>query len=354
VSGLRLPPVYYGAVDSTALWVRLLHDAWRWGLDEAEVRALRGTLDAAMSWIARSADEGEGVLRQGSGDAGLANQGWKDSDDSLRRADGSIAPGPAAFVESQAYAVSAARGAARLLEEVWGEDGTRWRGLGDELEDALREHFWVDAEVRHLAMALDRDGRHVDGLGSNMGHVLGTGSLSEAEARRTAHVLGRPDLSGEGGIRTLSRDNPAYNPIGYHTGSVWTHDNAVAALGLAHEGLDPTSVLRGIVEVGSALGDRLPELHAGEPLLGGPMPYPASCRPQAWAAASVGAVVEASLRLRPDAPRRSLRIDPVAPAPFGAMTVRGLRVGATEVAVRVDADGQVLDVDAPGLDVEIG
>lgn len=357
VTNLSLPPVYYGSVDATQLWIQLLHDAWRWGLSEATVRELRPNLDAALGWLRTQAEAGDGFLRYlDESGTGLANQGWKDSGDSMRRRDGSIAPAPIALVETQAYAVSAARGAAHLLESVWDEDGGVWREWADGLVGRIRERFWVDGgDVRHLAMALDGEGRRVDGLGSNMGHVLGRGVLNEAEARRTAHVLTRPDMLGPGGIGTLSRDNPAYNPVGYHTGSVWTHDNAITALGLGREGLSSAAaaVLKALVGVGSRVDDRWPELYGGELLMGQPVPYPASCRPQAWAAASAGALVETALGLDADAPNGTLYVSPLAPAPFGAMRVTGLRVGDTSVRVHANAEGEVVDVDAPGLDVVV-
>ncbi|KGN42209.1 amylo-alpha-1,6-glucosidase [Knoellia aerolata] len=358
VTGMRLPPVYYGSVDATPLWVRLLHDAWRWGLDEQVVRELEPNLRAALSWMRAEAGRGDGMLRYvDESGSGLENQGWKDSGDSMRRSDGTIADAPIALVETQAYAVAAARGAAHLFESVFGESGDEWRTWADEMTDTLRERFWVDSpSVRHLAMAIGGDGRPVDGVGSNMGHVLGTGVLSAPEARRTAHALTAPDMLGAAGVRTLSRDNPAYNPVGYHTGSVWTHDNAIAALGLAQEGFtdEAARVLGALVEVGSWTGNRWPELFGGELLIGRPVPYPASCRPQAWAAASAGALVEVVLGLSADAPNRTLAISPISPAPFGATTVRGIRVGDVQVSVSVNADGEVVDVQAPGLEVVIG
>ena len=358
VSAMSLPPVYYGSVDATPLWLRLLHDAWRWGLDERVVRELEPSMRSALSWMRTEAERGDGLLRYvDESGSGLANQGWKDSGDSMRRRDGSIADAPIALVETQSYAVAAARGAAHLLESVFGESGDAWRTWADELTDVVRERFWVDTgSGRHLAMAIGGDGRSVDGVGSNMGHVLGTGVLSAAEARWTAHVLTGPDMLGDAGVRTLSRENPAYNPVGYHTGSVWTHDNAIAALGLAQEGFPDEAgrVLRTMVDMGAWSGNRWPELLGGDLLMRRPVPYPASCRPQAWAAASAGALAEAVLGLRADAPKRTLALAPIAPAPFGAMTVRGLRVGDVDVTVAVNAEGEVVDVRAPGLDVVVG
>lgn len=358
VTAMTLPPVYYGSVDATPLWIRLLHDAWRWGLDEQVVRELEPSLRRALVWMRTELESGDGLLRYvDESGSGLANQGWKDSGDSMRRSDGTVADAPIALVETQAYAVAAARGAADLLETVLGEAGDDWRAWADDLTATVRERFWVDSStVRHLSMAIAGDGRPVDGVGSNMGHVLGTGVLDAAEARRTVYRLTTPDMLGDAGVRTLSRDNPAYNPVGYHTGSVWTHDNAITALGLAQEGFadEAARVLGALVDVGTWTGNRWPELFGGELLMGRPQPYPASCRPQAWAAASAGALVEVVLGLGADAPTRTMRLSPITPAPFGATTVRGIRVGDVEVSVSVDGDGQVVDVQAPGLDVVVG
>ncbi len=360
--GMVLPTVYYGTVDATPLWVCVLHDAWRWGLPADVVRELAPALRAALGWMERAAAESpDGLLRYlDESGTGLANQGWKDSGDSMRDAAGRIADGPIALVETQAYAVEAAHGAAALLEEVLGEDGGAWRAWGDALAARVREHFWVrgdGAGPALLAMALDGAGRPVDGLGSNIGHTLATGLLDAAESRRVAHALSGPDLLGPLGISTLSRSNPAFNPIGYHTGSVWTHDSAIGALGLSRTGHveGATAVARALVDVAAASGYRWPELYGAEPVLGRPAPYPASCRPQAWAAASAGALVSVLLGLRADVPAGRIHLSPLVEAPFGALTVEGLRVAGQPLRVEVDAQGGVVGVTAPdGIDVVIG
>ncbi|WP_411939235.1 glycogen debranching N-terminal domain-containing protein [Oryzobacter faecalis] len=358
--GTLLPVVYYGTVDATPLWVCVLHDAWRWGLDPDVVHELAPALRAALDWMERAAAESpDGFLRYlDESGTGLANQGWKDSGDSMRDALGRIADGPIALVETQAYAVEAAHAAASLLEDVLGEDGSVWRSWGDALATRVRERFWVRGEgAPLLAMALDGSGAPVDGLGSNIGHVLGTGLLDDAESRRVAHALAGPDLLGPLGVSTLSRSNPAFNPIGYHTGSVWTHDSAIAALGLARTGHPEgaAAVMRALVDVAAASGYRWPELYGAEPVLGRPAPYPASCRPQAWAAASAGALVSVLLGLRADVPAGRIHLSPLPSAPFGALTVSGLRVGGGTLSVSVDAQGDVVSVDAPdGIEVVIG
>lgn len=347
VTGLALPSTYYGTVDATSLWVCLLHDAWRQGLPEDEVRDLLTPLRAALGWIARQVqDSPDGLLRyvDRSG-TGLANQGWKDSGDSMRRSDGSIAPAPIALLEAQTYAVEAAHKARALLEALDAGTPQELADLGrlaDALATRVREAYWVRGpRGPHLAMALDGDGRPVDGIGSNMGHALGSGALTAEEAALVADTLTGPDLLGPFGIATLSRSNPAYNPIGYHTGSVWVHDTAIGLLGLVAEGRPERAgdVARSLVASSVAFGYRWPELYAGDPVLGRPAPYPASCRPQAWSAASAAAVVTAVLGLRVDVPGRHVEVRPLPSLPFGPLTVRGLRFGPAAFSVTVAADG---------------
>lgn len=339
-----LPPVYYGTVDATALWVILLHEAWLWGLPDETARELLPAARAAMGWIQEAAGNDLGVLRyvDRSG-RGLANQGWKDSGDSMRFHDGTIATGPIALLEAQAYAVEAARGAARLCDAFGESGGEALRAWAEAMTATIRERFWVERDGRrYLALALDGQGRPVDGLGSNMGHALGTGALTAAEARSVVSTLMSPALLGDFGIRTLSRDNAAYNPIGYHTGSVWTHDTAIALLGMVKEGLaqEAAAIATGMVAAAVPFGYRPPELFAGEAIGERPAPYPASCRPQGWAAASAVALVSAVLGLRADVPRGRLTLRPMRPSPFGPVRVSGLRWAGVPFTVALDGDGR--------------
>jgi glycogen debranching enzyme len=227
----------------------------------------------------------------------------------------------------------------------------------DDLEARVRERFWVtDAEGPYLAMALDRDVQPVDGVASNMGHVVGTGLLTPDEDVLVARRLTSPDLLGQFGIGTLGRANPAYNPIGYHTGSVWVHDSTIGVRGLAAAGQDAAAArtLRALLEGAMHVDFRFPELYAADPALATPAPYPASCRPQAWSAASALAMVTSILGLEPDLPAGRVRLRPLRPSPVGAVSVTGLRLGAGSLSVSLDAEGHVLDVEAPaGLEVEV-
>ena len=356
-TGLRLPPLYYGTVDATALWVTLLVDAWRWGMPEPEVRELLPSVRAALEWVTGAGQpDGDGLLKYlDTTGHGLANQGWKDSPDAMRHPDGSIAEGSIALVEAQAYAVEALLGAADLLEALGQEDGQRWRDEGLALAQRVRARYWVGVGgARHLAMALDGAGAPVASLGSNMGHVLGTGALTTEEAREVATALLGPQLLGRFGLRTLGTRTGGFNPIGYHTGSIWTHDTAIAALGLAREGLaEEAAVLaRAILQAGEAFDYRLPELYSGETVLHRPAPYPAACRPQAWSAASAAALVTVALGLRADRPGGTLTVRPALVPAFGALTVRGVRLGDAVLTIRANRDG-VVDVEGLPEDVRL-
>lgn len=298
---MELPTVYYGTVDATPLWIVLLHEAWQAGLDLVEVRELLPTLHAALEWQAEAVNaSSDGFLRyvDHSG-KGLSNQGWKDSGDSMRRADGSIAPAPIALLEAQAYAVQAAEGAAELLEAL-GEAGAQdWRAWGRSLAQRVRERFWVERDgERYLAMGLDALGDPIDAVGSNMGHALGTGLLNDLEEKLVVERLTRPDMLRRFGIGTLSAQNPAYNPTGYHTGSVWVHDTAIILRGMAQGGYTEAAdqVFDALVRLSARSQHRFPELIAGEPVGQDPVPYPAACRPQAWSAASAAVLLQHAQR----------------------------------------------------------
>lgn len=299
--GISLPPRYYGSVDSTPLWVCLLGDAWRAGMPEPEVRTLLPALVRALRWILDHGDsDGDGFLdyidRTG---RGLANQGWKDSGDSIQWRDGTLAEGPIALCEVQAYAYEALLSGADLLEafaaDVAADDGlgaavptpAELREWAATLRTRFDRAFWVETpEGRYPAVALDRDKRPVDTLTSNIGHLLGTGLLDPEDEAAVARLLVGPTMSSGFGIRTMSTDAAGYWPLSYHGGSVWTHDTAICAWGMARAGLiEPArDVVSGLLAAAEGFGYRVPELHSGDPA--GPTPYPAACRPQAWSAAA--------------------------------------------------------------------
>jgi glycogen debranching enzyme len=337
--GLHLPAAYYGTIDATPLWISLLHDAWRWGLPEAQVGALLPQLEAALGWLAGHG--GTFLQYRDPTGRGLANQGWKDSGDAVRFHDGRLAEPPIALAEVQGYAHRAALDGAALLDAFGRPGGDRWREYAAALAVRFRAAFWVDGG--HPALALDRDQRPVDSLTSNIGHLLGTGLLNPAEERAVATALGGEAMSGAYGLRTMSALDRGFSPLSYHCGSVWTHDTAIVAAGLARAGFGPeaTTLIDGLLTAAETFGYRLPELHAGDArtALSRPMPYPSACRPQAWSAAAAVLITQAVIGLEPDVPGGRVRLSPMAGAPLGPIDVRGLRVAGEPVDVHVDASG---------------
>jgi glycogen debranching enzyme len=295
---ISLPPLYFGTVDATALWITLLHETWRRGLPDDEVRQLLPHLVSALEWMRDYGDsDGDGLLEYVDETGhGLSNQGWKDSGDSVQWRDGTLAEGPIALVEVQAYAYQAALAGAEMLERFAHQGaGAEWVAWAARLRSRFHESFWIsDAAGDYLAIALDARKRPVDTVTSNLGHVLGTGILDAAQASLIARRLVSPELSSGFGLRTMSTDSAGYWPLSYHGGSVWTHDTAIAVLGLAREGLsaEATTLAEGLLAAAPAFDYRMPELHSGDSAreLPRPVPYPAACRPQAWSAAAAVAV----------------------------------------------------------------
>ncbi len=298
---LALPPLYYGTIDATPLWVCTLYDAWRSGVPDTEIETLLPTLEGALRWVVEDGDaDGDGFCEYlDLSGHGLANQGWKDSADSVRFADGTIATGPVALCEVQAYAFEAATRGADLLDAFGRPGAERYREWAAALKERFRAVYWCgEGESRFPALALDGSKRPVDTLTSNIGHLLGTGLLDPDDELVVARHLAGSDLDSGLGLRTMSAADGGYSPLSYHCGSVWPHDTAIAILGLHRAGLTAYAdgLVEGLLRASVAFDQRLPELWSGE---GEPVPYPAACRPQAWSAAAavvVASVLDASGR----------------------------------------------------------
>ncbi len=344
-----LPPLYFGTIDATALWISLLHDAWRWGMPAEEVSEFLDPLEAALGWLTGDADaDGDGFLEYiDESGHGLANQGWKDSNDSIQFPDGTIADPSIALSEAQAYAHEAAVGGAALLEAFGRPGADRLLDWAEAMRERFRTTFWVsDRRGSFPAIALDGAKRPVDTATSNLGHLLGTGLLNPEESARVAARMAESDLDSGYGLRTMSTEAAGFNPLGYHSGSVWPHDTAIGVLGLSRAGHHrvAASLAFGLLRTAPDFAYRLPELfagtdaHAGDPVLA----YPTSCRPQAWSAAAAVVMLTAALGLEPDVPNGTLRIAPAADfAQWWPLRVSGLRIAGHSLAVAVDATGQV-------------
>lgn len=353
-----LPSTYYGTVDATPLWITLLHDAWRWGMPAEEVAELLEPLEAALVWMRDHGMDDAGFLSyadESEHGLGLTNQGWKDSHDSIQFADGRIATAPLALSEVQGYAYEAAMGGAALLDAFGRPGGGEWRTWATRLAARFRARFWVgDADGPFPAVALDRDGKPVDSAASNMGHLLGTGILNDEESALVAARLGSAAMSSGYGLRTMATSAGGYSPLSYHGGSVWTHDTAMAVQGLARAAAGGVAgaaeaaraLIDGLLEAAAGFEYRMPELYAGSPARAGgrPTPYPASCRPQAWAAAAAVAVVATLVGVRPDVPGGAIAFQPLPGGGWNGLTVRGFRVGTDALDVRLgEGDVRVLN-----------
>ena len=309
---ISLPPLYYGTVDATPLWICLLHDAAAWGMPDSKVEALLPNLTAALEWMRDFGDaDGDGLLEYvDTSGRGLTNQGWKDSGDSVQWRDGTLATAPIALCEVQAYAYEAAIHGADLLER-FGHPAGEWRVWAARLKARFHESFWIDDPAgAYPAIALDADKRAVDSLTSNIGHLIGTGLLDDEQSRLVAERLVSPELNSGYGLRTMSTGSAGYWPLSYHGGSVWAHDTAIAIRGLASAGFTAAAadLSNGLLAAAASFDYRMPELHSGDSAerFARAVPYPAACRPQAWSAAAAIAVYASTTGLTPPtAARRS-------------------------------------------------
>lgn len=305
--GERPHSPYFGSADATPLFLILLDEYQRWSGDDELVRELEPNARAALAWIDDSGDaDGDGYVEYACRNptTGLVNQCWKDSWNSMQFADGSLARGPIATCEIQGYSYDALRRCARLARELWGDPA--FAATLDEraasLRTAFRRDFWMPERHCH-ALALDGDKRQVDSLTSNIGHLLWSGLLDEAEAAATAERLMGEQLYSGWGVRTLGTQEAGYNPLGYHTGTVWPHENALIATGLARYGHRDAAVrlAAAVLDAAPHFEHRLPEVFAGYPATatGVPVAYPSASRPQAWAAGAPLMLLTMLLDLQP-------------------------------------------------------
>jgi glycogen debranching enzyme len=332
---------YYGTVDATPLFLMVAGGYYRWTLDLDTMRRLRPALDAALAWIDEWGDrDGDGFVEyECRSPAGLRNQGWKDSEDAIVHADGSRAEGPIALVEVQGYVYEAKLRIADVYDALGERQrAERLRSEAAALRAAFNDAFWI-AEEGFFALALDGRKRQVRSVTSNPAHCLYCGIVDEPKALLVAERLMAPDMFSGWGIRTLSSDSPAYNPMSYHNGSVWPHDNAIAAAGLKRYGFDAATnrVASGLFDVASGAREfRLPELFCGfhRNESKAIVAYPVACIPQAWAAAAPFMLVQALLGISAHAPENRLTVDrPRLPEWLGSVEIRDIRVGRAKVSL---------------------
>jgi len=330
---------YYGSVDSTPLWLILLGATYDWTGDLALVDRLWPNALAALRWIDEWGDrDGDGFVEyERRSPRGLLNQGWKDSGDAIRDRNGRQMVAPIALAEVQGYVFDAKRRMAALAR-IRSEDAlaARLEADAEKLRARFEEAFWVE-DQRYYAMALDGEKRQADAIGSNAGQCLWSGIVSPQRARDVADRLLGPSLFSGWGIRTYGAGQPGYTPFGYHTGTVWPHDNSIAAAGLKRYGFqdDPNRLVSNVFEAAQQFTDfRLPELFCGFDRQGSamPVPYPVACSPQAWSAGAAFMFLETMVGLKAHADRRELELlRPHLPDWLGKVTITNLRIGDASV-----------------------
>jgi glycogen debranching enzyme len=335
---------YYGTIDATPLFLILVgrHAAWTGDLKLFD--ELRDNIELALAWMDKYGDlNGDGFIEYAStSEKGLINQGWKDSGDAIVNADGSVARPPIALVEVQGYAYRAKLEIAALFRCAGdGERAARLESEADEMREKFNREFWLE-EKGIYALALQAGRQPVAVVSSNPGHALWSGIADEYKARRTMERLMADDVFNGWSVRTLSEKERRYNPIGYHLGTVWPHDNSIIAAGFRRYGFDEAAmrVFTGVIRAAMHFEHyRLPELFAGyqEREFGVPVRYPVACHPQAWAAGSVPYLIETSLGLIPDAFEQRIRVvRPQLPDFVHWLEMRRLRVGSAYADLRFE------------------
>jgi glycogen debranching enzyme len=337
--------IYYGTADATPLFVMLMGELRRWGLAREAVDQLLPHVDAAMRWITEYGDrDGDGYVEyQRASDRGLQNQGWKDSFDGIRFANGDLPRAPIALCEVQGYVYAAYLARGYFADESGQtETAHHWRGRAAALKEAFNRDFWLE-ERGWFAMGLDADKKPIDALASNMGHALWTGIVDEDKAAQVAEHLLSPEMFSGWGVRTLATSMTGYNPVSYHCGSVWPHDNAIIAAGLMRYGRveEAQRVIMAMLDAARVQGGRLPELFSGLsrdefPLV---VSYPTSCSPQAWASGAPLLFLRTLLRFDPWVPHGKVWLDPVLPERLGDIHVQRIPLAGSRVSVRVGSDG---------------
>jgi hypothetical protein len=347
LASLKLLPFapYYGTADATPLFVIVLSYAYQWSGDVGLLRRYRRYAEAAMEWLLNYGDrDGDGFqeyLKRSK--QGIDNQGWKDSWDAIRHADGSIAQAPIALCELQGYAFDAMLRMAEiydLLEEPEKAEGLRERAR--RLYQQFNEVFWWEAEGTYY-LGLDKDKRPMETVASNAGHCLASGIVPPERAGRVVDRLMAPDMWSGWGIRTLSSNHPGYNPFSYHCGSVWPHDNATIAGGFGRAGrhAEVQRVAEGIFAAAERFDAySLPELFAGLPRDAGafPVPYLGANVPQAWAAAAVFRLIAILCGIHTVGRNRTMYVNPDLPDWLPSLTLRNLRAGHGSMELHVERD----------------
>ena len=329
---------YYGAIDSTLLWIITLAETYNWTGDRQLLDDCDEPLAKALHWIDKYGDfDGDGFVEYCSRSKdGIQNQGWKDSGDAIRAADGTIVHAPIALCETQGQVYDAWLRAADLYDALGESDRARsLRQQAEQLYVRFNDRFWMEDEGFYC-LGLDSNKQQIRSIASNAGQLLWSGIVPPERAHQMVQRLFQPDLWCGWGIRTLSATHPAYDPIGYHTGSVWAHDNSFIAAGLKRYGYhtEANQIAEGIFAAASSFqSNQMPELFGGiaRSPENFPVPYVDANIPQAWAAGSMPWLISTMLGLQADAPNRRLQVQPMLPGWLPDLQLTNIHVGDAQV-----------------------
>lgn len=357
---------YYGSIDSTPLFLILLSETFNWTGDEKLVQDLLPAAYAALDWIQNYGDlDGDGFIEyKRRSPKGLTNQGWKDSWDANMHRDGSVANPPIALVEVQGYCYEAQYRMAQLLRTFGNaERADKLRKSSAELAKKIEKSFWLPGE-NFYAMGLDSQKRPLEVVSSNAGHLLFTRAISRDRARNVVQRFMRDDMQSGWGWRTLAASERVFNPLSYHRGSVWPHDNSLIAHGMALYGFrnEVKEIFTSLYQAALNFRDyRLPELFCGVQRNENdePVHYPVSCSPQAWASGAFFLLLTSVLGIRPSASRKELNIvNPLLPDWLEFLQIRNLRIGNSRVSLDFSRRGErsfcnVVDVSGEKLLINV-
>lgn len=340
---------YYGSIDSTPLFLVLIGEYVKWTDDYELLQSMLPHIRRALQWIDEYGvreEEGSFVAYAQQAEKGIPNQGWKDSGNSIVCRDGRFAKAPISLVEVQGYVYQAKRVLAELLNHLKEESGAiDWKAWAAQLHEeaaalqhAFEREFWIESD-QFYALALEEDGRRVETVTSNPGHVLMSGIISQDRAQHVVSKLLSPTMFSGYGIRTMAEGEMAFNPMSYHNGSIWPHDNSICLLGMNDMGFQQEAaiVMEGLLKASTHFEhNRLPELFCGySEEQGPPVRYPVACSPQAWAAATPLVFVQVMLGMRLDYSHRLITLNPVLPNGMTTLSVEHMRLGSGVLDITV-------------------
>ncbi|WP_409252315.1 glycogen debranching N-terminal domain-containing protein [Bacillus sp. SCS-153A] len=339
---------YYGTIDATPLFLVLLTEYVKWTNDLDTFHRLEDNVKRALQWIDEYGDRDGDLFVEYHQESvkGIANQGWKDSGDSIVHRNGDYAKTPIALSEVQGYVYQAKRGIASIYKKLGKtEQAETLLKQAKKLQQKFEEEFWMD-DQQFYAIALDRDKKQVGTITSNPGHVLFSEMLDEERSLKVSDMLASEKMFSGFGIRTMGKGEAGYNPMSYHDGSIWPHDNSMILLGLSRLGYQDHAkkVIEGLIKAAAHFEyDRLPELFCGyEEEIGKAVKYPVACSPQAWAAGTPLVFIQGLLGIVPDSTENKITVNPFLLDGMNELTVRSMRIGEGVLSLKITRDGSGL------------